>query len=426
MGALQVETFSAPTLREALAKVRHELGADAMVLQTRQVQPRGIVGRRRGAVEITASRGTQVQGRLAQAAVNEPNRSIHEQLATLTKKVEDLCHLGNEAGSDEWNPLARRLRNMELPDEWVRDFLEQARSRGLAPGGLDDPEIESALIEWLAERLPADPRLGSEGAERAVIALVGPTGVGKTTTIAKLAANAQLNDHKRVALVTVDTFRIAAADHLGSFAEILNVPFSVAHSAHQLRTALDRNADADLILIDTTGRSPSDVARIEELGSLLGDEVQTHLVLDANMRDSSVRRTVERFASLRYARVIATKLDEAPGAGFLPLLARLAGVPIGHVTMGQDVPDDIEPADRRRLAEWVLGRAEGSRTPTIGITDAEWSARRGSTMRIDDRTSPGPRERRPSGRFPGVPSSEGKERGFFERVGEARSGRIGE
>ena len=149
------------------------------------------------------------------------------------------------------------------------------------------------------------------------MALVGPTGVGKTTTVAKLAANFKLVHGLRPGLVTVDTFRIAAVEQLRTYAEIIDLPLAVANSPAEMRKAIDSLGDVDLVLIDTAGRSPRDEVKIRELADFLAEAKpdEVHLVLSAVAGERSLRAAVERFAVVRADRLILTKLDEADGLG---------------------------------------------------------------------------------------------------------------
>jgi flagellar biosynthesis protein FlhF len=193
---------------------------------------------------------------------------------------------------------------------------------------------------------------------RKVIALVGATGVGKTTTIAKLAANFRLRSGIKMGLVTVDTFRVAAVEQLRTYAEIIELPMKVVTNPLEMRRALDELAGLDLVLIDTAGRSPKDDLQIQELKSLLAeahvDEV--HLVLSLTSNPRMLELSAAKFATAGTTAMILTKLDEASGMGALLSVARRIDLPISYLTAGQAVPDDIEPAHPRRIARLILGQ----------------------------------------------------------------------
>jgi flagellar biosynthesis protein FlhF len=193
-----------------------------------------------------------------------------------------------------------------------------------------------------------------------VVALVGPTGVGKTTTVAKLAAGFRIEARRRVGLLTIDTFRIAAVQQLKAYAEIMDLPMEVVEKPDQMRPALERLGDVDLVLIDTAGRSPRSDARIDQLVELLrsAQPDETHLVLSATSSASTIQLALEGFAPVRPTAAILTKLDESPQtAGVLSAIVasdRFAGVPLSYTTNGQQVPDDISIADAESLLSRLL------------------------------------------------------------------------
>ncbi len=189
-----------------------------------------------------------------------------------------------------------------------------------------------------------------------IIALVGPTGVGKTTTVAKLAATYKLRHHKKVGLITSDTYRIAAVDQLKTYAGIIGLPLRVANTPEEMKAAIDELHHRDIIIIDTAGRSQNNLSRIEELAEFanVASPDETHLVLSTTVGENVMRKTAERFRALGPDRCILTKLDEAVTTGPIAGLCDRIGLPLSFVTVGQEVPDDLEPARADRLARCVL------------------------------------------------------------------------
>lgn len=250
-----------------------------------------------------------------------------------------------------------RLIEADVPEQHARGLvLELHRQASAAgePGGGDSLEQLSGLIE--AQFRCSGPICVEAGA-RKVVALVGPTGVGKTTTIAKLAANFRLRDGVRLGLVTVDTYRVAAVEQLRTYADIIDLPMKVVTSPLEMRRAIDELADMDLVLIDTAGRSPREEIQLQELKALLGEaEVdQVHLVLSLATSPRVLTMTAEKFAAVGVTSMILTKLDEAIGLGALLGAARELTFPLSYLTTGQDVPDDIETAAPARAARLILG-----------------------------------------------------------------------
>lgn len=189
-----------------------------------------------------------------------------------------------------------------------------------------------------------------------VIALVGPTGVGKTTTVAKLAATYKLRHGKKVGLITSDTYRIAAVEQLKTYAGIIGLPLKVANSPQEMADAVESLGNCDIVVVDTAGRSQNDQRRLEELAEFASAAAphETHLVLSTTVGDNVLRKTAERFRALGPDRCILTKLDEAVTTGPIAGLCDRIGLPLSFVTVGQEVPDDLEPARADRLARCVL------------------------------------------------------------------------
>ncbi|MEZ6185781.1 MAG: DUF87 domain-containing protein [Planctomycetota bacterium] len=290
------QSFEAPTLSQALARAQRALGPQATLRHVERLGPRGV------RVEVEGP-GLDLGARLAARGIHPARRA---------SLLQDLS-----------------------------------------------PDAEGAQrLRWRVERaLPVDPRAGKHVARH--VALVGPTGVGKTTTVAKLAARAMLDQGLRVGLVTLDLYRVAAVDHLRTYADLLGVPLAVAQDRRELAGALAQFADRDLVLVDTAGRSPRDPARLAELAGLLqGVDLHVNLVLAANASYHALRDARERFAALRPRGLVLTKLDEVshPGDAFEALATD--ELPLRWTTDGQEVPDDLDPACAHALASWVLGAEE--------------------------------------------------------------------
>ena len=188
------------------------------------------------------------------------------------------------------------------------------------------------------------------------VALVGPTGVGKTTTVAKLAANFALREKFRVALITADTYRIAAVEQLKTYADLIGIPIEVIYTPQELKGAMQRHQDKQLVLIDTAGRSPANQPQMMELENLLAvdSSIEKHLVLSATTKFTECLDAVARFRPSRPQRYLFTKLDEACNLGTLLSLMHHDPKPLSYITTGQNVPDDIEPADPERLTNLML------------------------------------------------------------------------
>ncbi|NMC74290.1 MAG: AAA family ATPase, partial [Geobacteraceae bacterium] len=190
-----------------------------------------------------------------------------------------------------------------------------------------------------------------------IVALVGPTGVGKTTTIAKLAAHFTVARKAKIALVTLDTFRVGAVEQLKTYSRIMGVPLEVASTQKELEKAIALHEDKDLILIDTVGRSPRDSETIQSLREMLSSAsaIEIHLCVAATTRERELRSIVDSFSVLPVKRLLFTKLDESSSFGSIINLHLEKKVPLSYFTKGQRVPEDIEAATGKKVAELVLG-----------------------------------------------------------------------
>lgn len=394
---MEVKTYRARTMQEALMLVQRDLGPEAAVLHTREVRSSrwfGLAAVRRQ-IEVTASAGVNVRSRLpalvpddgpatatespqaqsitayrAQSgrprppAPNRPqpefSRQMQGQLTDLQEMVRDLCRQSPSGGRhdlpDSLFRLFTDLIDVEVNEKLAGELVERVRAE-VPDAELSDPMLVRARLGTMIERdiAVAGPITVTPGRHH-VVALVGPTGVGKTTTIAKLAANHRLKMHQNVGLITVDTYRVAAVEQLRTYADIIDLPMQVVSTPREMREAVRRLSGLDLILMDTAGRSPRDEIKIQELKAFLGeagaDEV--HLVLSSAAGERTLEQTVRRFATVGTTAMILTKLDEASGLGNLLPLLRAKELPISYLTNGQNVPDDIETADAARMAKWIL------------------------------------------------------------------------
>lgn len=217
------------------------------------------------------------------------------------------------------------------------------------------PLALSALRDLIGRRIcSSGPIVLTPGRLKAV-ALIGPTGVGKTTTIAKIAAHFALVENKRVALITVDTYRVAAVEQLKIYSELIEIPLAVAYNLEDVLPIVAHYEDYDLLLIDTAGRSQKNIAQVGEIKSLLeAVNCETHLVMSAQFKEQDMVEMVRRFSEARVDRLLFTKLDETDSYGTLLNVAEETGIPLSYLTTGQKVPEDIEIADGGKLAGLML------------------------------------------------------------------------
>jgi len=253
---------------------------------------------------------------------------------------------------EDYQALVSHGVEPELAHQLLRSVVETLGTIGL--GSRD--AVTHLLRERMEEMLVVPNRSVAQQSGKKIMMLVGPTGVGKTTTIAKLAGLArEQNVERKTVLITLDTYRVAAVEQLRVFAKILKIPLEVAVSHQDFLGCLGRHQEADLILIDTAGRSPKDQVGHDELMAITREvcKIETHLVLAAPVTESVQLDTIRRYQSLPIQNIIMTKLDETPRYGSMYTLLSHAGIPVSYLSAGQRVPEDLEPATRQRLVDLV-------------------------------------------------------------------------
>ena len=330
---MNIKTFRADSLPNALAAVRDEFGDHARVLHTREFQESRFFGlRRRTVVEITVAEGAK------------PAPSEHDPF------VDKLLE----------SPYDVELAPPRNPQHF-RTETQQGRNDEPVPLGrwsqlMEDQLNPTVLQRNLILRFQQDLRFGGPlrliDGKRRVVALVGPTGVGKTTTITKLAAHYKLKELKRIALLSIDVFRIGSTEQLRQYATTLGVPIETTSDPDRLRLAVERLSPYDLLLIDTPGTSPKNAAKLALIGAALDAAAvdESHLLLSATSSTAVLTEAARAFQSLGVNGLTLTKLDEAVGLGDLYPFLKEDVFPLRFLAVGQNVADDLEVAAPPRLA----------------------------------------------------------------------------
>lgn len=408
---MRVKKFQAVDMPEAIRRIKEELGPDAVILSTRQVKPQGPFGLlARPLLEVTAAAGIpeppppppparpapmpRAPSR-APAADHGTYLALQAEIDSLREELTLLTSRRPPAPPRREPPEAKAdvradVRSLEAKVDRLLEQTARFDALRLSPGlrrlhalleAKDlDPSLGARLLAFLQEKIDkgalAEGReaeglrelvgrtvrvagdLWSAGAapRQRVLALVGPTGVGKTTTVAKLAARFALQERRRVGLVTVDTFRIAAVEQLRKYAEIMDVPIRVALDAEGLGGAVEDFAGYDLVLVDTAGQSPRDEQALSGLLALFpeGAGIEVHLVLSVTTRTRDLEKILRHYAPAKPSRLLLTKLDETECHGPLLSLPLASRLPLSYLTTGQNVPDDLEEATPDRVADYLL------------------------------------------------------------------------
>ena len=403
---MQVKVFEASDMATGMKMVKDELGPDAMILSTKTVQSGklGLLGKKR--FEITAALDSDwpdpepeplkpVQGTYGRNMQVEKETPKEESPASaaqedtsnskLQSEVDELKgmikSLGQEmtritrhqpapaiqpSGTEDptLEPLRHRILDLGISKETAATVTGFAKE-SLTLDELTDPFAQQQyLADTIGELLQVsqDCFCARENNQQRRLALVGPTGVGKTTSLAKLAAKYLSSYSGSIGLITIDTYRIAAIEQLKVYADIMNLPVEVVLNPEQFEQALLKMRDRDLILIDTAGRSPKDSLCIDELANYLRPDldIDTHLVLSATTRENELYETVDRFAPLGINHTLITKIDECTTLGVLVDLQIRNKIPYSFIANGQRVPEDLMEADKEILTQVIMSPSEGS------------------------------------------------------------------
>lgn len=388
---MRIKAFTANTVQEAMNQVKDELGKDAVIIHTRRVKKGGFLGFfTKEVVEIMAAiediqesvpkktnKVTKAENERKQEEISDQQAYVSKQTSINAYKIQNSLQntnvIENLPEKNVEKPilqkviddnLQNKINKISLFDILVENDVQPKVAKAIVTGieneavklDKDSPEALDVVADYFSKRVkPAIPV--KEGIEQTkVVALIGATGVGKTTTIAKIAANFVLSKGCSVALITADTYRISAVEQLKTYSDIIGVPLEIVYSAAELRQAIEKHMDKQLVLIDTAGRSQHNSEQLDELESLLTayDTMEKHLVISSTTKYKDAVDIIQQFSQCAPDRILFTKVDETRSNGTVVSILHEFPLRLSYLTTGQSVPDDIIIADSRKLAELVL------------------------------------------------------------------------
>ncbi len=388
---MDIRTFEAFSMKDAVKSVKKVLGVDAVILSTKEKPAPGGKGtlyevtaaaagstRKTGASRGEASHGTGIGGEqdtrldatLARLTTLSDQSPTKRQVAALESGMQELKLLLVETlrGKDGSTlqdlpeaivPIDRQLRVMGVSDVAIAELVKHLRTIPPPERGSDDASgyYRDQAVRWMMKRIKIASRWTVMPGSVSYHALVGATGVGKSAFVAKLAALYSMREKHKVAVVSLDNQRLAAAEQMRVFCKIIGVPFLTAQNAQDVQNVTSIHRDVELVLIDTAGTSPKNADAISELESLklAGIPCEYHLCLSVTEKETQMEQAIRSFSRLGLNSLIFTKLDESWSFGEIYNLSKKWTLPLSFFGIGGDVPDDLERATRERVIERIFG-----------------------------------------------------------------------
>ncbi len=364
---MKIRKYLASDMKEGLVRVKKDLGRDAVILHSRRVRRRGIRGfftpRQ---MEIIAAVDTKPKdaslnnGAMLQRFIEKDKEMsvLTEELESLKSKVMELSAVATVNDQDEGKEktVTRKkssaywrtyLEHHDLDPALLEEIFVEAESDAAGPGRMSHAKMADILKEKAAGKI-----ICTNGCNSRTQVFIGPTGVGKTTTLAKLAARLSLQDNEKVGLITIDHYRIGAVDQLRAYSEIMELPLEVVMAPQDLFKVMMRLEECDRILVDTAGRSTGNKDQLEDLVSYIDMllPADIHLVISATTRRQDVSYIAESFKKLKYNRLVVTKLDETNAYGTVMNSSYYTRMPLVYLADGQRVPEDLKLASELDVA----------------------------------------------------------------------------
>lgn len=345
---MKVKKFIASTMPEAMEKIRKELGEDAVILVSKNISTGGFFGLfAKKKIEVIAAvdeHQKKVKTKTPAAKqVDRQNEALLTEIRELKKELKQMKKQSIENNNQIFE-VSQILQKHDLHPALIERINENLMKRYEQQQMRAIPfDVQKKWVSEFLTHLLKTRKIGGFQYEKRLLNIIGPTGVGKTTTIAKIAAKAVLKDNKKVAFITTDTYRIAAIDQLKTYAELLNVPVEVAYNLHDFKEANEKFRHFDLVIIDTAGRNFRDKQYVEQLKNIIdfNEEMETYLVLSLTSKYEDMREIIQQFNHFPIEKVIFTKKDETSSYGAIINVMDEFSLGLAYITDGQNVPEDI-------------------------------------------------------------------------------------
>ncbi|WP_438317647.1 flagellar biosynthesis protein FlhF [Sporosarcina sp. FA9] len=364
---MKMKRYTADTMVNAMKKVREDFGDDALILSSNVVNSKGFLGLfKKKSVEVVAGYDEPVNKKIEPVHTQSsyPVEAINTSTMELKKEMDEMKKiLKNIRPSieysrypDEMQQLLVHLQTQGLNENSITQIGEEIYSRmKTEKNDFTNDEQREIVREILLEEIGHNP-FGGISFTKKYINVLGPTGVGKTTTIAKIAARALLEKKKKIGFITTDTYRIAAIEQLRTYANLLQAPVEIVYNKTDFEAALVKFSELDLVFIDTAGRNYKETKYVEDLIRLVDFslDMESFLVLSMTSKEEDMKTIVQQFSSFPIEKFIFTKMDETGSIGPMFNLIREFNLGVAYLTDGQEVPEDITEADAEKLISMLL------------------------------------------------------------------------
>lgn len=358
---MQIKKILAPSLKEAIEKMKKELGDESIVLSTRVIEADPQLSRKK-MFEVTA--GVETDSRQSAAPKqSEKKLNFDEELRNLTQKIykakqekgleKDFSNKKTVSdNSFDFNEIEEMLIQREVEEPYVNNIINQLKKYNAF---LKNDNIDSYVVSTIGSMIPTSKFEVRKNNKPQIISLVGPTGVGKTTCIAKLAVISKILHNLDIGLITIDTYRLGALDQLKIFSEVSNIDLLVAYEPSELAKMVEKFKKKDIVFIDTVGRSQKNEQLLQEINKFLNivNVDETYLVLNSTSTTKTLLDVAKSFRIFNYNGFVFTKLDEAVSFGNILNLVSATNIPVKYLTNGQVIPDDIISADPEFIANLI-------------------------------------------------------------------------
>lgn len=355
---MKIKKYVGDTAHDAMLKLKMELGSEAVILNTKTIRQKGIFGFfKKPLVEITAAFEDKDILHLNSDKMYENQlNNINEELKELKKVIKE--HSGDKSIKNDLPPILqnyymRMVTNGIAPDI-AFNLLSEIQNQ--IDFEKKDTKTIKKIVEFIISESLGNPQPITINGIQNKVFFVGPTGVGKTTTLAKIAANFVIEGKYNIGLITADTYRIGAVEQLKIYSEILQLPLKIAYNKDDMIKAFNYFRDKDLILIDTAGRSHKDSLQMSELNDILNStpNKEIYLLINANIDYRGLESIIDKYNFLDDYKLIITKIDEAENYGNMLNIKYISNKELSYYTTGQNLPDDIQIIDVKNIVEKLI------------------------------------------------------------------------